>query len=172
MPAQGWLRPVGTNEPTGCFDKQRLLRTFVRPVCCFFGCLLLVGAISLPNASSLKLARCRKFELRSVDFAQSHPVNQLPNPCGNTSGWWAAAYRRRVRNCIKMQYYGAMKKLTLSQWTAQCARRLGERWRAARVPELEGAAVEVGRDAEFRQLQSEEAATHWLSPLQERASSR
>lgn len=65
-----------------------------------------------------------------------------------------------------------MKELTPSQWIAKCAQRLGERWRTVPVSELEGAAVEVWRDAKLRQLSPEEAAAHWLSPLQERASSR
>lgn len=64
-----------------------------------------------------------------------------------------------------------MEKLTLSQWIAKCARRLGERWRTVPVSELEGAVVEVWREAELRQLPPEEAATRWLFPLQERASS-
>lgn len=65
-----------------------------------------------------------------------------------------------------------MEGLTPSQWIAKCARRLGERWRIVPVSELEGAAVEVWRDAELRQLSPEDAAANWLFTLQERASSR
>lgn len=55
--------------------------------------------------------------------------------------------------------------LTPSQWIAQCAVRLGERWRTVPASELEEAAIEVWRDAELRKLEPETAAAHWLRPL-------
>jgi hypothetical protein len=58
-----------------------------------------------------------------------------------------------------------MDELTPSRWIARCAARLGERWRTVPVSELEGAAVEVWRNEQLRELPPEEAASRWLSPV-------
>lgn len=59
------------------------------------------------------------------------------------------------------------QELTPSQWIAQCATRLGKRWRTAATSDLESAAVEVWRDARLRALSPEDAATAWLAPISE-----
>jgi hypothetical protein len=58
-----------------------------------------------------------------------------------------------------------MDELTPRQGTARCAARLRERWRTAAIAELEAAAFEVWRDETLCDLNPEEAATRWLSPV-------
>jgi hypothetical protein len=62
----------------------------------------------------------------------------------------------------------ASSELTPSQWIAQCAARLRERWRTAATTELEAAAIEVWRDERLRELPPDEAAKRWLSPVGDR----
>jgi len=58
-----------------------------------------------------------------------------------------------------------MDRLPPSQWIAQCAVRLGERWRTVPPRDLEEVAVELWRDEELRALDPQEAASRWLAPV-------
>ena len=58
-----------------------------------------------------------------------------------------------------------MDQLTPSQWIAQCAERLHERWATVDQAQLEEAAVGIWIDARLRALPPDEAAARWLSPI-------
>ena len=49
-----------------------------------------------------------------------------------------------------------------SQWVAQCARRLRERWPHADVTSLEEAAIELWDDEVLRSMAPADAAESWL----------
>lgn len=52
-----------------------------------------------------------------------------------------------------------------SQWIAQCAQRLAQRWRTVPPPELEEVAIDLWHDRELRRLDPQEAASRWLAPV-------
>lgn len=58
-----------------------------------------------------------------------------------------------------------METLTPTQWIAQCAARLHERWRTVEPAQLEEVAVGLGQDEKLRSLPPSEAAQMWLTPI-------
>lgn len=59
-----------------------------------------------------------------------------------------------------------MDKLTPSQWIAQCAERLHDRWQTVEPAVLEEIAVDLWRDSHLRQMPPKDAAVLWLKPLE------
>jgi hypothetical protein len=58
-----------------------------------------------------------------------------------------------------------MDTLLPTQWIAQCADRLHQRWRTVEPAQLEELAVDLWKDAQLRAMPPEEAAVVWLSPV-------
>ncbi len=68
-------------------------------------------------------------------------------------------------NCMYVQYHLLMHTLLPTQWIAQCADRLHQRWRTVEPAQLEELAVDLWRDVQLRAMPPEEAAVAWLSPV-------
>lgn len=68
-------------------------------------------------------------------------------------------------NCMDVQYDLPMDTLLPTQWIAQCADRLHQRWRTVEPAQLEELAVDLWKDAQLRAMPPEEAAAVWLSPV-------
>jgi hypothetical protein len=66
---------------------------------------------------------------------------------------------------MDVQYHLPMDTLLPTQWIAQCADRLHQRWRTVEPAELEALAVDLWKDAQLRAMPPEEAAAVWLSPV-------
>ena len=58
-----------------------------------------------------------------------------------------------------------METLSPSKWIAQCAQRLQERWLTVAPEVLEEVAVDIWKDAQFRDMPPVEAAIAWLAPI-------
>lgn len=67
--------------------------------------------------------------------------------------------------CMDVQYDLPMDTLLPTQWIAQCADRLYQRWRTVEPAQLEELAVDLWKDVQFRAMPPEEAAAAWLSPV-------
>lgn len=61
-----------------------------------------------------------------------------------------------------------MDTLLPTQWIAQCADRLHQRWRTVEPAQLEELAVDLWKDVQLRAMPPEEAAAIWLSPVKVR----
>lgn len=59
----------------------------------------------------------------------------------------------------------AMDHLSPTQWVAQCADRLQQRWQTVESAQLEEVAMELWRDSYLRALPPAEAAALWLIPV-------
>lgn len=68
-------------------------------------------------------------------------------------------------NCMDVQYDLPMDTLLPTQWIAQCADRLHQRWRTVEPAQLEELAVDLWKDVQLRAMPPEEAAEAWLSPV-------
>ena len=68
-------------------------------------------------------------------------------------------------NCMDVQYHLSMDTLLPTQWIAQCADRLRQRWRTVEPAQSEELAVDLWRDEQLRAMLPEEAAAAWLSPV-------
>jgi hypothetical protein len=58
-----------------------------------------------------------------------------------------------------------MDTLLPTQWIAQCADRLHQRWRTVEPAQLEELAVDLWKDVQLRAMPPEKAAAVWLSPV-------
>ncbi|MDP1740982.1 hypothetical protein [Polaromonas sp.] len=58
-----------------------------------------------------------------------------------------------------------MDTLLPTQWIAQCADRLHQRWRTVEPAQLEELAVDLWKDVQLRAMLPEEAAAVWLGPV-------
>ncbi|RZL87642.1 MAG: hypothetical protein EOP82_25650 [Variovorax sp.] len=58
-----------------------------------------------------------------------------------------------------------MDDLTPTQWIAECAERLHERWNTVDQMQLEEVAVDLWRDAHLRSMAPADAAAEWLRPV-------
>lgn len=67
--------------------------------------------------------------------------------------------------CMDVQYDLLMDTLLPTQWIAQCADRLHQRWRTVEPAQLEELAVDLWKDAQLRAMPPEDAAAIWLSPV-------
>jgi hypothetical protein len=68
-------------------------------------------------------------------------------------------------SCMDVQYDLPMDTLLSTQWIAQCADRLHQRWRTVEPAQLEDLAVDLWKDVQLRAMPPEEAAAVWLSPV-------
>ena len=58
-----------------------------------------------------------------------------------------------------------METLLPTQWIAQCAVKLRERWTTVDQAMLEEVAMDLWMDPDFRAREPAEAATDWLTPI-------
>jgi hypothetical protein len=58
-----------------------------------------------------------------------------------------------------------MPHLTQPEWVAIAAHRLHHRWRSIPPGQLDETACELWKDAHLRELEPEQAADAWLSPI-------
>jgi hypothetical protein len=58
-----------------------------------------------------------------------------------------------------------METLLPSQWVAQCAVKLHERWTTVDQATLEEVAMELWKNREYRVMEPDEAASIWLTPI-------
>jgi hypothetical protein len=58
-----------------------------------------------------------------------------------------------------------MNELLPTQWIAECAERLHERWHTVGPVQLEEVAVDLWRDAHLRSMPPSEAVAEWLRPV-------
>lgn len=68
---------------------------------------------------------------------------------------------------MDVQYHFVMNELTPTQWITKCAERLHERWETVEPAQLEEVAMDLWNDPRLRSLPPTDAATVWLSPLQD-----
>lgn len=66
---------------------------------------------------------------------------------------------------MDVQYHLPMDTILPTQWIAQCADSLHERWRTVGPAQLEELAVALWQDEQLRAMPPEEAAAVWLSPV-------
>jgi hypothetical protein len=59
-----------------------------------------------------------------------------------------------------------METLLPSQWVAQCAVKLHERWTTVDQGTLEEVAMELWKDTQYRVMEPVAAASTWLTPIE------
>lgn len=64
----------------------------------------------------------------------------------------------------------AMETLLPTQWIAQCAERLHQRWTTVDLAMLEEVAMDLWKNTEYRTMEPIEAAASWLTPIVEHPS--
>ncbi|MES2913122.1 MAG: hypothetical protein V4718_17135 [Pseudomonadota bacterium] len=63
-----------------------------------------------------------------------------------------------------------MNALRPTEWIAQCAERLHDRWHTVEPAQLEEVAVDIWKNDFFRSMEPAEAAAFWLTPVSTEAS--